>query len=172
MVSIGCTGVFEANVPDSRAGFRYEICIYALIRRFRGDLYRARTSGVRHGADQFNSTITARPSVCAMAADAPHCTRRLVGADLSWSRPWEANLYDIQPESDYCKEDGATKRITCVSEVLSYSEELRHSHPEAASFFRGERKKSRELRPFIMRPAKSSKQSREYRESRMLRGLT
>ena len=95
----------------------------------------------------------------------------LVGADLSWSKPWEANLYDIQPESDYCKEDGAIKRITCVSDLLTYSEKLGDSHPDAALFFRGERKKSWELRPSIMRPAKSGKQSPEDKESKMLREL-
>lgn len=106
-----------------------------------------------------------------MAADAPHCTRRLVGADLSWSRPWEANLCDIQPESDYCKEDGATKRITCVSDLLSYSEELRNSHPDAALFFRGERESDWELRPSVMRSPDSGNATPEDRESRMLREL-
>lgn len=103
----------------------------------------AQLAGARlEGADLSSATLD----------DADFTGAMLVGANLSWSRPWNARLF---PEADAVFDLSASpprREITSVAELLEHCTSRRGEAPSQRRFyFRGEARNDWELRPAVMR---------------------
>ena len=94
----------------------------------------------------------------------------LVGADLAWSRFWQAKLY---PESSDLGESISQPdtQIKSVSHLIERCFEIRKRYEGRTLFFRGERDCKWELRPSVMRPADDNTFKLRAHEGEMLRDL-
>ena len=103
----------------------------------------AELAGARlEGADLSSATLD----------DADFTGAILVGANLSWSRPWKARLF---PEANAVFDPSASPprwEITSVAELLKHCTSLRGEAPSQRRFyFRGEARNCWSLRPLVMR---------------------
>ena len=96
----------------------------------------------------------------------------LTGADLSWSRPWQAKLFQDNPSTARPdKQGGQTKRITCVADLIKECAELEALHSDSLLYLRGEHTNTWELRPSVMRGAQDARFSLRDKEGDMLLDL-
>ena len=109
---------------------------------------------------------------CATLKDADLAQAELTGADLSWSRPWEAKLFE---DSHLTKKPRAQashlQRITCVADLIRECTELEASHADNVIYLRGERTNAWDLRPSVMRRAQDAMFSLRDKEGDMLLDL-
>ena len=94
----------------------------------------------------------------------------LTGADLAWSRFWQARLY---PDSSEVAKSvpPKVKKIGSVADLIENCFELRKHYRGLALYFRGERDSAWALRPSVMRPSKDGKFKLRAHEGEMLREL-
>ena len=99
----------------------------------------------------------------------------LTGADLGWSRFWQAKLY---PDSTHVvksvahPETGNTsQRIESVADLIERCLEMRNRNDGLTLYFRGERDSSWDLRPSVMRPSNDGTFKLRPQEGEMLRDL-
>ena len=94
----------------------------------------------------------------------------LVGANLAWSRFWQAKLY---PESSDLGESISQPdtQIKSVSHLIERCFEIRKRYEGLTLFFRGERDCKWELRPSVMRPSADDTFKLRAHEGEMLRDL-
>ena len=63
----------------------------------------------------------------------------LTGADLSWSRPWQAKLFQDNPSTARLDtQSGQSKRITCVADLIKECAELEALYSDSLLYLRGE----------------------------------
>ena len=93
----------------------------------------------------------------------------LTGADLGWSRFWQAKLY---PDSEsIAKSHLPMKPIKSVADLLKRCFELRNRYKGLTLYFRGERNCAWALQPSVMRPSKGGAFKLRAHEGEMLRDL-
>ena len=136
---------------------------------FRGThLFRADLTGAQINIAFFGGATLA----CATLKDTDLTHANLTGADLSWSRPWEAKLFE---DSHLTKKPdaqaGHPQRITCVADLIRECTELEASHADNVIYLRGERTNTWELRPSVMRRAQDAMFSLRDKEGDMLLDL-
>ena len=99
----------------------------------------------------------------------------LAGADLGWSRFWQARLYPdsgsvakslCQPSSQ-----NTVQTIESVADLIERCLELRNRNEGLTLYFRGERDRTWELRPSVMRPSCDDTFRLRTHEGEMLRDL-
>ncbi len=96
----------------------------------------------------------------------------LVGADLGWSRFWQAKLFpDSILESASTTDSETDERVESIADLLKISFEIKSRNSEFTLYFRGERDCTWDLRPSVMRPAQDGKFKLRTRESDMMRDL-
>ena len=82
-------------------------------------------------------------------------TAVLMGADLSCSRPWTAKLFPPSESASRPSDTPATRRITCIADLLRHCSQLRaNAPPDRVFYFRGERNNGWKLEPSVMRSKK------------------
>ena len=109
---------------------------------------------------------------CATLKDTDLIQANLTGADLSWSRPWEARLFqDRHLTTKPNAQAGHSKRITCVADLIRECTELEACHADNVIYLRGEHTNTWDLRPSVMRRAQDAKFSLRDKESDMLLDL-
>lgn len=137
--------------------------------RFEGtDLFEADLKNIRFGLAYFRDANLS----CARLSGADLSQANLVGADLGWSRPWQAQLYPERQSPPECRPAAdCTARIKCISLFLLECRALRARYADAVLFFRGERASNWDLRPSVMRCSKDGKFWLCARESEMLLDL-
>ena len=94
----------------------------------------------------------------------------LVGANLSWSRFWQAKLYPESSDLGGSNTQPDTQ-IESVSHLIEKCFEIRKHYEGCTLFFRGERDCTWELRPSVMRPAADDTFKLRAHEDEMLRDL-
>lgn len=111
---------------------------------------------------------------CATLLHTNLSTAILTGADLTWSRPWRAKLYDDAEANtpDTSEDDDRKKCICSVANLIEECMDLQAYHPEAVLYFRGEHSDNWDLRPSVMRYTKEGAFIWRSRESDMLVDLT
>ena len=99
----------------------------------------------------------------------------LSGADLGWSRIWQAKLC---PDSEDVAESVSQSRvpttiqtIESVAELIERCLEMRERNEGLSLYFRGERDRSWDLRPSVMRPSDDDTFRLRTHEGEMLRDL-
>ena len=99
----------------------------------------------------------------------------LTGADLGWSRFWQAKLY---PDSKHVVKSVAHtdaqnsgQRIESVADLIKRCLEMRNRNEGLALYFRGERDGAWELRPSVMRPSDDGTFRLRTHEGEMLSDL-
>ena len=101
----------------------------------------------------------------------------LTGANLSWSRFWQADLYaDFRGlgrlESDLEKHDGTKPhRVSSVASLIKKCFEIRNRNKGLTLYFRGERDHTWCLRPSVMRKSSNGTFRLRAHEGEMLRDL-
>ena len=174
----------NAHLPNSRlsganiVGARFdnanlrqaELCnVEAGSTSFRGTrLSRADLTGAQMNIAFFGGATLS----CATLKDTDLIQADLTGADLSWSRPWEARLFQdrhptTKPDTQACH----SKRITCVADLIRECTKLEAFHADNVIYLRGERTNTWNLRPSVMRRAQDAKFSLRDKESDMLLDL-
>ena len=109
---------------------------------------------------------------CATLKDADLIHSNLTGANLSWSRPWEARLFqDRHPTTKSDAQAGRCRRITCVADLISECTELEAFHADNVIYLRGEHANTWDLRASVMRRAQDAKFSLRDKEGDMLLDL-
>ena len=79
-------------------------------------------------------------------------TANLVGADLSCSRPWTARLFPKSKDPSNLSSGGLGKQIRGIGDLIQAVSKLRSKNDfDGEIYFRGEAKKTWELRPCVMR---------------------
>ena len=91
----------------------------------------------------------------------------LSGADLGWSRFWQAKLFLDTHRSPSSR----IHRIKNVAELIEICFEIKNRFDGLEIYFRGERDRSWCLRPSVMRPSKDGTFKLRRNEGEMLRGL-
>ena len=94
----------------------------------------------------------------------------LSGADLGWSRFWQAKLF---PDSEDSTKASSPKvhRIKNVAELIEICFEIKARYDGLGIYFRGERDRGWCLRPSVMRPSEDCTFKLRAKEGEMLRGL-
>ena len=94
----------------------------------------------------------------------------LSGADLGWSRYWQAKLF---ADSAVAEQPSSFKirRVKNVAELIEICLELKNHYAGLDIYFRGERDRTWCLRPSVMRPSKDRTFKLRLHEGEMLRGL-
>ena len=106
---------------------------------------------------------------CCVLTDAKIEVPYLTHVDLSWSRPWRAQLYPVRtPPSEM---NATTSRIRCVADLLEVCQNLRNHDADRILYFRGEEKVGWDLRPSVMRRCDNRRYPLRAKESKMLLDL-
>ena len=174
----------NAHLPNSRlsgadiVGARFDnanltkakLCnVKAVNTSFRGTrLSRADLTGAQMNIALFGGATLS----CATLKDTDLIQADLTGADLSWSRPWQAKLFQdtlSTPKPD--TETGHSKRITCVADLIKECAELEALHTDGLLYLRGEHTNTWKLRPSVMRNAQDAGFSLRDKEGDMLLDL-
>ena len=97
----------------------------------------------------------------------------LTGADLGWSRFWQAKLY---PDSKHVVKSVAhtrdtVRKIKSVADLIERCLEMSSRNEGLTLYFRGERDSAWNLRPSVMRPSKDGTFRLRTHEGEMLRDL-
>ena len=97
----------------------------------------------------------------------------LTGADLGWSRFWQAKLY---PDAKHVVKSVAhtretVQRIESVADLIERCLEMRNRNEDLTLYFRGERDSAWDLRPSVMRPSDDRTFRLRTHEGEMLRDL-
>ena len=109
---------------------------------------------------------------CATLKDTDLTQADLRGAGLSWSRPWEARLFqDSNPTTEPDAQASHPQRITCVADLIRECTELEASHTDNVIYLRGERTNAWDLHPSVMRRAQDAELSLRDKEGDMLLDL-
>ena len=112
---------------------------------------------------------------CATLMDTDLVQVNLTGADLGWSRIWQAKLY---PDSEVVAESvsqpsipNTLQTIESVAELIERCLDMRNRNEGFTLYFRGERDKAWALRPSVMRPSVDDTFRLRTHEGEMLRDL-
>ena len=99
----------------------------------------------------------------------------LTGADLGWSRFWQAKLFPDSTDvvKSVAPPDAGNKdqRIERVSDLIERCLEMRNRYEGLTLYFRGERDSAWDLRPSVMRPSNDETFKLRAHEGEMLRDL-
>ena len=99
----------------------------------------------------------------------------LTGADLGWSRFWQAKLYPDSQEvvKSVSQPDAQNtgQRIESVADLIKRCLEMRNRNEGLTFYFRGERNGAWELRPSVMRSSEDGTFRLRTHEGEMLRDL-
>lgn len=123
-------------------------------------------------AQMNNASFRSARLSCATLKGTDLSAADLTGADLSWSRPWQAKLFQDSPST--AKPDTQTSqnsRITCVADLIKECAILETSHTDSLIYLRGEHTNTWELRPSVMRRVQDDRFSLRDKESDMLLDL-
>ena len=163
-----------ANIVGARfdnANLRQaKLCnVKAVSTSFRGTrLSRADLTGAQMNKALFGGATLS----CATLKDTDLIQADLTGADLSWSRPWQAKLFQdtlSTPKPD--TETVHSKCITCVADLIKECAELEALHTDGLLYLRGEHTNTWKLRPSVMRNAQDAGFSLRHKEGDMLLDL-
>ena len=131
---------------------------------FRGaDLFGADLRNAKMG----NAYLGNANLACAKLLGTDLSASTLTGADLGWSRPWQAKLYPDSTPRPHTTIDN-DKRINCIADLIKECRDLGARHADDVLYFRGERTNAWDLRPSVMRRSKEDRFSLRVRESNML----
>ena len=99
----------------------------------------------------------------------------LTGADLGWSRFWQAKLY---PKSTHVARSvsqpgshNTVQKVESVADLIERCLEMRNRNEGLTLYFRGERDRAWDLRPSVMRPSCDGTFRLRTHEGEMLRDL-
>ncbi len=96
-------------------------------------------------------------------------TANLTGTDLSCSRPWTAKLFPQEKDSLKRSSQGLGRKIGSIGELIEAVSKLRSENDlDGEIYFRGESKKTWELRPCVMRPGSDGTVGLRAGEGQML----
>ncbi len=97
----------------------------------------------------------------------------LTGADLGWSRFWQAKLYPDaeQVVKSVAHTRGTVQRIENIADLIEGCLEMRSRNEGLALYFRGERDSAWDLLPSVMRPSNDGTFKLRTHEGEMLRDL-
>lgn len=100
---------------------------------------------------------------------------RLDGADLGWSRYWQAKLYsdliDVARSADHDEARSTVQTIESVADLIEFCLEMRRRNEGRTLYFRGECNCTWDLRPSVMRRSKDMAFKLRSHEGEMLRSL-
>ena len=99
----------------------------------------------------------------------------LTGADLGWSRFWQAKLFpDFNHVTRKVSQPGtheAVQKVESVADLIERCLDMRNRNDGLTLYFRGERDKVWDLRPSVMRPSRDGTFKLRTHEGEMLRDL-
>ena len=96
-------------------------------------------------------------------------TANLTGADLTCSRPWKAKLFPVSEDQSRLRSHGLGKRIRGIGDLTEAVSKLSSKNDfDGEIYFRGEAKRTWELRPCVMRKGAGGMFKLRAAEGRML----
>ena len=161
--------LWSANLQDAQlANSRFDGAVLCGTRFDNANLLGASLRDVKtastgfRGADLFQADLTAAKMGNAYLGNANLSRAKIVGtdlsaatltgADLSWSRPWEARLYDDSHSmAGPYTPASHNKRITCVAQLIEECAKLGARNADCQLYFRGEYQNGWKLQPSVMR---------------------